>query len=133
VAGAFACCPSFLLQGCKGALDASDVSKFDAQLMTRPVQLSETALETALIAAPGWSVTKDGRGLPAIQKHFSFANFSDALAFVVQVGLAAEKADHHPDVTLSWGKASVLWTTHDAGGLTELDFTLAKCCNAFAA
>jgi 4a-hydroxytetrahydrobiopterin dehydratase len=101
--------------------------------MTRPTQLSEPELQAQLQALAGWCLAKDGRGLVAIEKHFKFANFSEALAFVVQVGLAAEKADHHPDVTLAWGKASVLWTTHDARGITELDITLAKCCDALVA
>jgi 4a-hydroxytetrahydrobiopterin dehydratase len=51
---------------------------------------------------------------------------------VVRVGLAAEKKDHHPDVELGWGRARVLWTTHDAGGITSLDVELAALTDSFA-
>ena len=55
-----------------------------------------------------------------------FPDFSAALGFVVRVGLIAEKRDHHPDISFGWGKAHVLWSTHDAGGITQLDLDLAE-------
>ena len=61
----------------------------------------------------------------AIVKEFKFADFSTALAFVVRLGCLAEKRDHHPDIELGFGRVKVLWTTHDAGGLTRLDLELA--------
>ena len=57
---------------------------------------------------------------------FAFADFASALAFVVRLGCHAEKRDHHPDVELGWGRASVRWSTHDAGGITSLDLELAE-------
>lgn len=61
-----------------------------------------------------------------ITKRFEFANFAESLDFVNKVGVLAEKADHHPDIKFGWGYAEFEITTHDAGGLTERDFNLAK-------
>ena len=52
---------------------------------------------------------------------------------MTQVALAAEKADHHPEWTNVWNRVDILLTTHDAGGLTELDFALAKKMDRYAA
>jgi len=61
-----------------------------------------------------------------LKKRFNFDNFAEALDFVNKVGAAAEKLDHHPDITFGWGYAEFAITTHDAGGLTHNDFDLAK-------
>jgi 4a-hydroxytetrahydrobiopterin dehydratase len=95
--------------------------------MTRPTKQDAQAVDAWLARHPGWQ-----RSGEAIARSFKFADFSAALAFVVRVGLAAEKKDHHPDVELGWGKARVLWSTHDAGGITALDFELAEACDALA-
>jgi 4a-hydroxytetrahydrobiopterin dehydratase len=63
----------------------------------------------------------DGR----LSKNFRFPDFQSALAFVNRVGAVAEEMGHHPDIHLGWGRADVETWTHDAGGITELDFTLA--------
>mgnify|MGYP006214092403 CR=1 FL=1 len=60
-----------------------------------------------------------------IFKAFKFKNFSEALAFMVQVGLVAEKQNHHPEWTNVYNKVSIRLTTHDSGGLTDKDFALA--------
>ena len=62
----------------------------------------------------------------AIHRRFRFANFAESLAFVNKVGAIAEAQDHHPDITFGWGYAEFSITTHDAGGLTEKDFALAR-------
>ena len=54
------------------------------------------------------------------------------LGFVVRVGLLSEKRDHHPDVALGWGRARIRWTTHDAGGITQLDLDLAEATSKLA-
>jgi 4a-hydroxytetrahydrobiopterin dehydratase len=96
--------------------------------MARPTKLDAREIETWLAAHPEWSA----QGGVALTRAFKFPDFSAALAFVVRVGLAAEKRDHHPDVELGWGRARVLWTTHDAGGITSLDVELATLTDSFA-
>ena len=71
-------------------------------------------------ALPGWRLAGD-----RLSKEFRFPDFQQALAFVNRVGAVAEEMGHHPDIHLGWGRADVETWTHDAGGLTELDFTLA--------
>ena len=66
----------------------------------------------------------------AISRKFAFADFPQAFAFMTEVALAAEKQDHHPDWSNAYNKVEVTWTTHDAGGLTELDIALARACDA---
>ena len=70
-------------------------------------------------------ITEDVR----LKKRFNFTDFAEALNFVNRVGAVAEKLDHHPDITFGWGYAEFSITTHDAGGLTQRDFQLAKAIN----
>ena len=65
-----------------------------------------------------------------LSKHFKFENFDEALDFVNKVGTIAEMRDHHPDIKFGWGYAELEVTTHDAGGLTDNDFDLAKSIDA---
>ncbi len=90
--------------------------------MSRPGKLEQSVLDAWLSKHAGWGREGDG----AIAKSFKLADFSSALAFAVRVGMLAEKKDHHPDITIGWGKARVAWSTHDAGGITELDTQLAE-------
>lgn len=61
----------------------------------------------------------------AIEKKFSFKNFSQSLEFVNKTAEIAEAENHHPDISFGWGYATVRLTTHAAGGLTENDFIVA--------
>jgi 4a-hydroxytetrahydrobiopterin dehydratase len=90
--------------------------------MARPTKLETAAVDTWLGAHAGW----ERAGAGAIAKKFTFPDFGAALGFVVRVGCMAEKRDHHPDVELGWGKARVLWSTHDAGGVSQLDLDAAE-------
>lgn len=83
----------------------------------------------ALEKLAGWEMTEDGG---AIRKRFVFADFSQAFAFMTRAALAAEKLDHHPDWSNVYKTVDVTLSTHDAGGLTELDFKLAEAMNRFA-
>jgi 4a-hydroxytetrahydrobiopterin dehydratase len=85
--------------------------------MTRPAKLDTAVVKTWLAAHAGWEAVGEG----AIAKRFTFPDFAAALGFVVRAGCWAEKHDHHPDVELGWGRARLLWSTHDAGGVTQLD------------
>ena len=62
----------------------------------------------------------------AIEKKFKFSDFTQALGFIVQVGLMAEKRNHHPELFNVYNKVSIRLNTHDANGVTEKDFDLAK-------
>jgi 4a-hydroxytetrahydrobiopterin dehydratase len=62
----------------------------------------------------------------AITREFLFADFKRAFAFMTQVALAAEKADHHPEWSNVYNKVRVTLTTHDAGGVTQKDLDLAR-------
>ena len=95
----------------------------------RPSKLDNDSLVKWLAAHPGWEKAH-ADGQEAIARKFKLADFSEALALVVRVGLAAEKRDHHPDVELGYGKVRVVWSTHDAKGVTSLDTELAEATDA---
>ena len=61
----------------------------------------------------------------AIKKNYKFKNFSQALAFIIQVGLLSEKANHHPEIFNVYNKVQIRLNTHDANGVTDKDFDLA--------
>jgi len=86
-------------------------------------RLDPEAADKALSALSGWALSRDGA---AISKTFTFKNFSEAFGFMSRVALAAEKLDHHPEWSNVYKTVDVTLTTHDAGGLTQLDFDLAK-------
>jgi 4a-hydroxytetrahydrobiopterin dehydratase len=94
--------------------------------MPRPSKLEPSVVDAWLAAHPGWERTASN----ALAKRFPFPDFAAALAFVVRVACLAEKRDHHPDVELGWGRARLLWSTHDAGGLTQLDLDAAEASDA---
>lgn len=85
--------------------------------------LSEIELAARLQSLPGWERTAGDT--PAIEKTFKTRNFLNGLAFVTRVAVLAERANHHPDVTLTYPRVRILLTTHDAGGVTEKDLALA--------
>ena len=86
--------------------------------------------ETALAALPGWIFDQERGG---IARSFAFRDFSEAFAFMTRIALAAEQADHHPELSNVWNRVDILLTTHDAGGLTRKDVALAKRIEGFAA
>jgi 4a-hydroxytetrahydrobiopterin dehydratase len=61
-----------------------------------------------------------------IERTFRFRDFREAIAFVVQVALLAERIDHHPDIEIRYRQVTLRLSTHSAGGLTEKDFHLAQ-------
>ena len=62
----------------------------------------------------------------AFSRSFTFADFSEAFAFMTRVALIAEKMDHHPEWTNVWNRVDILLTTHDAGGLSLRDVSMAQ-------
>lgn len=92
-------------------------------------RLSDTECDTLLGAHPDWTLRADRM---AIARSFKFADFGEAFAFMTRVALLSEKADHHPEWSNVYNRVSVLLTTHDAGGVTELDTTMARFIDAAA-
>lgn len=88
--------------------------------MSRPSLLSPDEIAARLEALPGWTLSG-----AALRRDFAFTDFSEAFGFMTRVALAAEKLDHHPDWSNSWNRVTVALSTHDAGGITDLDFHLA--------
>ncbi len=86
----------------------------------RPQRLDDQTVSERLAGLTGWS--RDG---DEIRKSFERASFPAAIAFVVQVGFLAEAKNHHPDIDVRWRSVNLALTTHDVGGLSELDFDLA--------
>ena len=62
----------------------------------------------------------------AIEKEFKFKNFTQALGFIVQIGVCAERMNHHPELFNVYNKVNIRLNTHDSGGVTEKDIELAK-------
>ncbi len=88
---------------------------------TRVPEGSTDAVVSGRALHPGWT-TVEGRWL---ERSFRFDDFAAALAFVNQIGEVAEALQHHPDLELGWGRVRVSLTTHDTGGLTDLDYSVA--------
>lgn len=89
--------------------------------MNKPVQLSESEIEAALPRVSGWS-----REDKHIVREFRFRDFTQAFGFMTQVALRAEAVNHHPEWSNVWNKVVIRLSTHEAGGLSELDFALAE-------
>jgi 4a-hydroxytetrahydrobiopterin dehydratase len=92
-------------------------------------RLTDAERDAALAQLPQWSLRADGL---ALSREFKFADFSEAFGFMTRVALYAEKADHHPEWSNVWNRVHVTLTTHDAGGLSKRDVTMAQAINALA-
>ena len=88
--------------------------------MPRPTRLSDVDTAERLRALPGWAIV-GGK----LHRVFEFRDFAEAFAFMTRVALLAEKIDHHPDWQNAYNRVTIDLVTHDAGGLTTLDFDLA--------
>ncbi len=92
-------------------------------------KLSGDARKAALSALAGWS---EVAGRDAISKKFVFRDFNEAFGFMTRAALVAEKRDHHPEWFNVYKTVEVTLSTHDAGGVTELDIELAKAMDRLA-
>lgn len=88
--------------------------------MTKTIDATDPALKPLIDA--GWTVEEDGK---AIAKTYKFGDFAAAFGWMTQAAIAADKMDHHPEWSNVYNSVTVRLTTHDAGGLTDLDVTLA--------
>jgi len=89
--------------------------------MSRPKALARNEIESRRAAIPDWEIEND-----RLHRVFVFDDFVEAFGFMTRVAILAEKLDHHPNWSNVYQKVDVQLTTHDAGGLTELDFALAE-------
>jgi 4a-hydroxytetrahydrobiopterin dehydratase len=90
-------------------------------------KLSAAEIESGMKAVPGW--TRQGSEL---RRTVELEDFPAAIRLVNAIAAEAEKAQHHPDIDIRWNKVTLALTTHDAGGLTESDFEMAKTINGLA-
>lgn len=93
--------------------------------MARPEKLTDDQIKERLKALEGWTFT-EGK----LHRELQFKDFTEAFAFMSRIALHAEKRDHHPEWFNVYNKVSIDLATHDAGGVTELDFKLAETINA---
>ncbi|MEM7092831.1 MAG: 4a-hydroxytetrahydrobiopterin dehydratase [Actinomycetota bacterium] len=84
--------------------------------MARPQLLNEEDLAALVADHPEWEHDGD-----YMRRTFVFADFGEAWAFMSRVALVSEKLDHHPEWSNVWNRVEVAITTHDAGGLSDLD------------
>jgi 4a-hydroxytetrahydrobiopterin dehydratase len=89
--------------------------------------LSKAEIDEQLKTLNGW--TLDGK---AIVKQFTFKGFPESVAFVNRLVPDAERADHHPDITINYRRVTLSWSTHDEGGLTAKDIAGAKMADRHA-
>jgi 4a-hydroxytetrahydrobiopterin dehydratase len=86
-------------------------------------------IESFIKKNKGWRRVK---GRSALQKSYSFKDFSAAFAFMTRAALLAEKMNHHPEWFNVYNRVDVVLSTHDAGGVTERDTKLAQAMDGFA-
>ncbi|MDB4878504.1 MAG: pterin-4-alpha-carbinolamine dehydratase [Gemmatimonadetes bacterium] len=84
-------------------------------------KLSDLEIQRALGSLAGWS-----RRGETLVKTYTFEKFADGIAFVDRVAVAADAMDHHPDIDIRYTKIAIALSTHDAGGITQSDLTLAE-------
>ena len=92
------------------------------------MRLSRHEVMQRLARLNGWSLDGD-----AILKQYTFPSFADAIAFVNRLAPEADKADHHPDILVSYKRVTLTYSTHSEGGLTAKDFAGAEAADAAAA
>jgi len=95
--------------------------------MARPPRLADADIAARLETLPGWAL-EAGK----LHKTFTFKDFVEAWSFMSAVALTAEAMGHHPEWSNVWNRVTVDLTTHDAGGITTLDFDLATRMEAAA-
>jgi 4a-hydroxytetrahydrobiopterin dehydratase len=107
------------------------MKKKDWSLLPRRA-LTATEIVTRLAALPGWQLTGDGADV-AIEKTFTFANYYETISFVNALAFVANAQDHHPDLSVHFGRCVVRFSTHDVKGLSETDFECASLADGLLA
>ncbi len=88
--------------------------------MANRQKLSDADIQTKLSDIPGWAVAAG-----KLHREYKFKDFVQAFGFMTSAALVAESMNHHPEWFNVYGTVNVDLATHDVGGITELDFTLA--------
>ncbi len=88
---------------------------------------NKSTIQKEIQELKGWGF-KDN----AIDKAYVFKNFSEALAFIVQIGCVSEKQNHHAEIWNVYNKVTLRLSTHDAGGVTDKDIKLAAAIDKLA-
>ncbi len=86
--------------------------------------LTDAAIQQLMDEVPEWDLVQEG-GADKLRRTFEFRNFAEALGFTNRVGELAEEHRHHPIITVTWGRATITWYTHDINGLRHNDFKMA--------
>ncbi|MFZ4507558.1 MAG: 4a-hydroxytetrahydrobiopterin dehydratase [Fimbriimonas sp.] len=84
-------------------------------------KLTADEIRTEVQTLEGWIATES-----LVSKKFTFATYKDGVVFANSVAYLADKLNHHPDMVIGYAKVTVSISTHDVGGLSELDFELAR-------
>ena len=95
--------------------------------MAAPAKLTDMEIQARLPALPGWTLAAG-----KLHKAFAFGDFVEAWSFMSAVALVAESMGHHPEWSNVWNRVTVDLATHDAGGISALDFDLAARMNTLA-
>jgi 4a-hydroxytetrahydrobiopterin dehydratase len=91
-------------------------------------RLGPEEVAAALQDLPGWTGSED-----RLERWFSWPDFVSAIRFVDEVAAVAEAGQHHPDLDIRYNRVRVVLTTHDAGGVTDRDVTVARAVTKVAA
>jgi len=92
---------------------------------SRPGRLGDEDIRERVASCPGWDI-EGGK----LHRRLEFPNFVAAFGFMTKAAEVAESLDHHPEWSNVYGRVEIFLTTHDAGGISELDFDLATRLNA---
>ena len=95
--------------------------------MGRSRKLADHEIQARMDGLTGWEIRED-----KLHRQFEFADFVTAFRFISGVALIAERMDHHPEWANVYNRVVIDLTTHDAGGLTDLDFELAAAVSSLA-
>ena len=87
----------------------------------KPYLLQNEELKELVVKIPGWEIISNH-----IEREFNFGNFIDAFSFMTKIALICEKNNHHPNWGNVYSKVSIKLSTHDLGGITNLDQTVAS-------
>ena len=101
-----------------------------AALSSTSAGASPAEIEELKRQVPDWTVVNDG--MDKLERSYAFGSFAEALSFTDSVGAVAEEQGHHPQLTTEWGKTTVRWWTHVAGGLHRNDFIMAAKSDALS-